>query len=57
MDKIMRFGFSFFSIILFAFSALKFVSGRQASGIYYFIAGLGFAIAYIGYIKKKDKGC
>lgn len=55
MNKIMRLGSLFFTIILFAFSAIKYSNGQNRAGLYYLIAAIGFLIVYISYWKKKVK--
>jgi hypothetical protein len=52
VNKIMRFGCLFFAIVLFAFSAFKYSSGKTTTGVYYLIAAVGFLIVYISYWKK-----
>ena len=55
MNKIMRLGSMLFSIVLFAFSAIKYLSDQNRTGVYYLIAAVGFLIVYISY-RKKEKG-
>ena len=53
VNKIMRMGSLLFTIVLFAFSALKYLSDQ--TGIFYFIGAIGFFIVYLSYLKK-EKG-
>lgn len=52
MNKIMRLGSIFFTFVLLAFAALKYSAGSSKVALYYAIAGIGFLIVYISYVKK-----
>ncbi|MDF2988640.1 MAG: hypothetical protein K0R50_4150 [Eubacterium sp.] len=52
MNKIVRMGSVFFTIVLWGFSALKYAAGSTRVAIYFFVAGLGFSLVYISYTKK-----
>ncbi len=52
MNKIMRMGSIFFTIVLWGFSALKYAAGSTKVAMYFFIAGLGFLLVFISYSKK-----
>ena len=52
MNKIMKLGSLIFTIVLFAYSVLKYVYGQNRTAMYYFIAAVGFLIVYISYSKK-----
>lgn len=54
INKIMRMGSLFFTVVLSAFSAIKCISGDGKTAVYYFIAAAGFFIVYFSYRKKQQ---
>ncbi len=53
MNKIMRLGSLFFTVILFVYAVIRYSSGKSNSYIFYLIAALGFLIVFFSYLKKK----
>lgn len=48
----MRLGSIFFTFVLLGFAALKYSAGSSKVALYYAIAGIGFLIVYLSYVKK-----
>ncbi len=55
MNKILRLGSLFFSIVLLIFGILRINSGRVNSGVFYLVAAVGFYIIYYSYKKSQSK--
>lgn len=53
MNKIMRLGSLFFTIVLFGYAVMRYSAAGGNSYIYYLIAALGFLVVYLSYSKKK----
>ena len=55
MNKILRLGSLFFSIVLLVFGIIRIMSGRENSGVYYLTAAVGFYIIYFSYKRAQGK--
>ncbi len=55
MNKILRLGCLFFSLVLLVFGILRIMSGRESSGVFYIIAAIGFYIIYYSYKRSHRK--
>ncbi len=55
MNKIIRLGSVFFTVVLVLYAVLKYSSGNGKSAVYYIIAAAGFLLIAISYWKREDK--
>lgn len=55
MNKILRLGSLFFSLVLLVFGILRIMSGRESSGVFYIIAAIGFYIIYYSHKRSHRK--
>ncbi|EPR09214.1 hypothetical protein [Ruminiclostridium papyrosolvens] len=55
MNKILRLGSLFFSMVLLVFGIIRIMSGRENSGVFYLIAAVGFYIIYFSYKRSQGK--
>jgi hypothetical protein len=55
-NKIIRSGFIFFAVVLFALAFMKYMSNYSKAGAFYLIGSIGFLTAYISFGKKRKKG-
>lgn len=55
MNKIIRLGSLFFTVVLLLYAMLKYSAGNGKSAIFYILAAVGFLLICVSYWKRENK--